>query len=702
MRKSLLNLRFILPTLLLGTVIFTTTKIQAQLCYTLAWSDEFDGNTLDRSKWSVQIGDGYPDLTAWGNGESQYYTNRDENIEVSNGSLKIKAVADNFGNMTHSSARIRTQGIFDFKYGRIESRIKIPEGGGLWPAFWLLPTDQVYGGWPRSGEIDIMENFGQNSHMSSTIHYQTSGNYHQYNEQSYAVEHDQYHVFSAVWQEDRIDFYIDWNWIGSETPSDVNGTWPFNEYFHLILNLAVGGWAGDIEADFPAEMEVDYIRVYQETADIDIQGPTLVKENETVTYSLPENSTASYQWTVPSGATIVSGQGTAEVIVTWSDAAGSISCTVEDWTGDVSGVSPNCGDATHSLAVDVEASSCDMMLLDFEKAMTLHPHEADGIGGIETYYRQNPSATGINTSGFVGRYARSGAYNYDVLRLDFEEPVNIADIYNGDADLKIDFYKTTNADIPVTVEFVKRDENDNYPNGIHSQYTGTITSDNAWQTLTFSFINRPDWSLTDDEIDGINIFVNPDTYTSPIVHFDNIRTTTLIFNKEIEGDDAITLAGDDESYSYEVPGFDGANFDWTLDANMTSNDETTNPLITTFAALDEKYTASLSVDITSSMGCAFEYQKDIMVEHTPPLTTSLEALSSSSFQVSTLVENQLQITSSESSLVRYKIISLQGVTIAQGSFTETLTYPVGHWANGPYIIQLESNQEVVTTKFIKQ
>ena len=121
---------------------FFTTNAQNE-CYNLVWADEFNGNELDRSNWSVQIGNGFPDLFGWGNNELQYYTDRPENLSVSDGSLKITARDDGFGGSEFSSARIRSVGNFDFRYGRIEARIKIVDGQGLWPAFWLLPTDEA-------------------------------------------------------------------------------------------------------------------------------------------------------------------------------------------------------------------------------------------------------------------------------------------------------------------------------------------------------------------------------------------------------------------------------------------------------------------------------------------------------------------------------------------------------------------------------
>ena len=142
----------------------------AELDYQLVWSDEFDGAGVDPTKWSFQTGDGCPDLCGWGNAELQYY--RPENATVSGGQLVITAREESFHSSDYTSARMRTIGLGDWKYGRFEMRATMPVGQGLWPAFWMLSTDDAYGGWAASGEIDIMEYLGHDTdHVSGAIHY---------------------------------------------------------------------------------------------------------------------------------------------------------------------------------------------------------------------------------------------------------------------------------------------------------------------------------------------------------------------------------------------------------------------------------------------------------------------------------------------------------------------------------------------------
>lgn len=246
-----------------------------ELEYQLIWSDEFDGNELNMDNWSFELGDGCHlgvNLCGWGNNELQYYTDRTENIFVQDGSLHIVARDERFQNKNYTSARIRTIDKGDWKFGRFEIRAKLPEGQGIWPAVWMLPTEEVFGGWPRSGEIDIMELVGHRpSTVHGTVHYgpvwpqnQNKGNTYSLSSGKFS---DDFHVFSIEWMEDEINWYVNDTLFHTVTPEILSPhNYPFNETFHLILNLAVGGnWPGNPNSStrFPQTLEVDYIRVYQ-------------------------------------------------------------------------------------------------------------------------------------------------------------------------------------------------------------------------------------------------------------------------------------------------------------------------------------------------------------------------------------------------------------------------------------------------------
>ncbi|MBK7228382.1 MAG: glycoside hydrolase family 16 protein [Ignavibacteriales bacterium] len=235
--------------------------------YTLVWNDEFNGPNIDLTKWSHEVnGDG------GGNNELQYYTNLPTNSFIQSGKLIVKAIHEDYQNRSFTSARLRSADKGDWLYGRIEISAKIPTGLGTWPAIWMLSTDWDYGGWPESGEIDIMEHVGYDPNIvHGSVH--TLAYNHTIGTQKTATlpvptATTKYNLYAIEWFADHIDFYI--NNTKYFTFNNENRGWqywPFDKRFHLILNLAVGGnWGGaqgvDV-ADFPAQMEVDYVRVYK-------------------------------------------------------------------------------------------------------------------------------------------------------------------------------------------------------------------------------------------------------------------------------------------------------------------------------------------------------------------------------------------------------------------------------------------------------
>lgn len=237
----------------------------------LVWSDEFDYTGLpDPTKWGYDTGNG-----GWGNNELQNYTaNRTENARVENGTLIIEARRDWHDGIEYSSIRLVSRDQGDWLYGRVEIKAKIPLGQGLWPALWMLPTDWEYGGWPASGEIDIMENFAlggiKPNQVEANIH--TQAYHHSIGTNKGAGIHDltniedNYHFYGVSWFEDYMVFDVD----GVEYfRFDNEGNWqawPFDKRFHLIMNIAVGGTLGTTPDPniFPKQMTVDYVRVYQE------------------------------------------------------------------------------------------------------------------------------------------------------------------------------------------------------------------------------------------------------------------------------------------------------------------------------------------------------------------------------------------------------------------------------------------------------
>ncbi len=236
----------------------------------LIWSDEFDYTGLpDPAKWNMETGGG-----GWGNNELQYYTDSINNASVDNGILTITAREEQYGGNDYTSARINTQNKFDFKYGRIEARIKLPFGQGLWPAFWMLGANYSSVGWPSCGEIDIMELVGGtvsggDNTVHATLHWDNNGAHADYGE-SYSLPSgifaDDFHIFSVEWDDQEIKAFVDDTQYFVIDITDA-GLSEFHNDFFVILNLAVGGnWPGPPNASttFPQTMEVDYVRVFQD------------------------------------------------------------------------------------------------------------------------------------------------------------------------------------------------------------------------------------------------------------------------------------------------------------------------------------------------------------------------------------------------------------------------------------------------------
>ncbi len=240
--------------------ILTNTTFQAQMAWNLVWSEEFSGTTLNEEVWNYEIGFGN---AGWGNNELQYYRSGESNLIVADGKASIIAKQENFGSAEYTSARVQTKGKYDVQYGRIEARIKVPMGQGLWPAFWMLGSNIDAVGWPECGEIDILEHVNNEMQVHGTIHWDNNG--HQYQGGSISTDPDQYHNYAIEWDADQLRWYLDGilyytRNIGAAQYSE------FHEPFFFILNVAVGGnWPGspDNTTVFPAVMEVDFIRVYE-------------------------------------------------------------------------------------------------------------------------------------------------------------------------------------------------------------------------------------------------------------------------------------------------------------------------------------------------------------------------------------------------------------------------------------------------------
>lgn len=243
--------------------------------YELKWEDQFDGESLNRADWNVELHE-----PGWVNHELQEYVDSAENIYIQDGSLVLRPIErkNEDGTVSYTSGHVNTQNKHDFKYGLFEARAKVPRGRGFLPAFWMMPTNEnLYGQWPRCGEIDIMEILGHKTDTSyGTLHY---GNPHRESQGGYTLKEgdfsEEYHIFAVEWEPGKISWYVDGQLIHTEndwySATERQGVIaypaPFDQPFHIILNLAVGGgWPGnpDETTDIAySAYYIDYVKAYQ-------------------------------------------------------------------------------------------------------------------------------------------------------------------------------------------------------------------------------------------------------------------------------------------------------------------------------------------------------------------------------------------------------------------------------------------------------
>lgn len=293
----------VISSLMVSSFIPTVTA-KADTGWNLAWSDEFNGTSINTSNWKYETGgDG------WGNNELEYYTNRSENARIENGNLVIEARKENYNGMNYTSARLKSQGLKNWTYGKVEARMKLPAGQGVWPAFWMLGENISQVSWPKCGEIDIMEHINNESAIHGTIHWDSTGNntHAQYGAASPNIDVTQYHVYSIEWDASSIKWFVDGTqYLEANIANNINGTDEFHKPFFILFNLAVGGnWPGnpDGSTPFPAKMYVDYVRVYQHGDNNPTPAPTAPAVPSGLSAAASNQSSINVSWNASSGAT---------------------------------------------------------------------------------------------------------------------------------------------------------------------------------------------------------------------------------------------------------------------------------------------------------------------------------------------------------------------------------------------------------------
>jgi len=491
----------------------------AQQCPTLVWADEFAGTSLDLTRWSYQIGDGCAEgICGWGNNELQSY--QQGNVTVGSGTLKITARQERIRGKQYTSGRIRTINQGDFFFGRFEARIKLTTGQGIWPAFWMLSTDEVFGPWPASGEIDIMENIGSEpATVHATMHYgadfqnrRQAGNNFKLNQGAFA---DGFHEFAVEKEPGILRWFVDDVLYLTQTEAGIAPeNWPFDERFYILLNVAVGGnfpGSPDATTVFPQVLEVDYVRVYDGNFP-HVTGDRVVPNQASgIVYSVgnaPAGS--SFSWSVPAGAAIVSGQGTNSITVDWGSTSGPV----------VVDVNSGCGAEQLSIDVEVEPPfAFDFTFENFES-----PGAATFLSSTGTLVEgPNPAPSGVNTSATSGEYTRNSAEQFDVIFYGTSAISNAAQYADKQKKFAMDVY--TGAPVGTQILIQLEDSSSatpsNYPTGRHSRYEAFTGVQNQWERLLFAPLDQPDPSTSDTGVDNIIVLFATNSFTGDVFTFDN-------------------------------------------------------------------------------------------------------------------------------------------------------------------------------------
>ncbi|AFK05685.1 glycoside hydrolase family 16 (plasmid) [Emticicia oligotrophica DSM 17448] len=508
--------------LVLYTAFFSIFFVRsfAQTCPTLVWQDEFSGTSIDPAKWNVVIGDGCPSLCGWGNNELQSY--QAANVVVSDGTLKITARKETVGGRNYTSGRLDTKDLFSHGYGRFEARMKLPNAKGLWPAFWMLSQTEPYGTWPKSGEIDVME-FVPVTSTKQTLGYIHYGDFWPNNKSTgkvYTMPIDlstDFHVWAVEWEANVIRWYIDGVLFSTKTNTDISpSAWPFDHPFYMLLNMAVGGNLGGAVTDsmLPATMEVDYVRVYTGTK------PSLSGENSVanaaqgIVYTvnnMPSGTTVN--WTVPSGATIVSGQGTNSITVNFGTTNGDVVASYLD----------ACTNSTVNLTLPVgiqAAYTKDFSFENFDAAALITQTTPTTGTFTDNFANPLPSST-VNNSALVGKYVRNAGEQYDVLYYNFNTPLSASAYKSGAKRFYMDVYTTAPVGTVITLQLETSAATAiNYPTGRYARFTATTTSNTGWQRLAFDFLDSPDAGAASTATKMVFLF-NANSYTNDTYYFDN-------------------------------------------------------------------------------------------------------------------------------------------------------------------------------------
>jgi beta-glucanase (GH16 family) len=505
--------------------VFFVVEVTRAQCPNIVWQDEFEETTLDDSKWSFETGDGCDiDLCGWGNNELQWY--QSENIELEDGKLRIIAKKESVSGKPYTSARIRSFGKGDWTYGRFEASIKLPVGKGMWPAFWMLPSNKAYEEWPDGGEIDIVELVGSKpGEIHGTIHYGKPWPNNSSLQGSLDINkgtfQDNFHTFAVEWEDGEIRWFIDDYLYATQRPEDLAPeAWPFDQDFHFIFNLAVGGrWPGNPDAttSFPQTMEVEYVRVYDGFFP-SIAGSHQVEKNTSQSKYTINNASknASFKWTIPEGAKLLEGQGSHQIIVDWGETGGDLKVEITD----------NCQTKVINLNVMtlepvVKKSVAKIKSIEnFDSIGIQLKHEFST--GIFVDGDENPAASSVNPSKLSGKYSRNKGSRYDVMVFNVSD-INPGDFVKGEHKFFIDIHTTAPTGTEILVQFENSAiaTDTNYPSGRHSRFNAFTSKQNEWERMEFNLQSQPDSSIEGKDVNQLIFLFAPNTESADTFYFDN-------------------------------------------------------------------------------------------------------------------------------------------------------------------------------------
>ncbi|MGI4832065.1 MAG: discoidin domain-containing protein [Janthinobacterium lividum] len=502
-------------------------------CEKLAWHDEFDGPSIDRNNWDFELkGDGQ------GTGQLDYTTDRPENARIerdpanaANGNLVLNILKEEYKGLHYTSARLRTYKKIDFQYGKMVARVKgvYSQGNGF--AFWLLGSDYETVTWPKCGEVDIFENTGRlPGHNIGTAHFAGPSGQDAISQGSYDLPAgqrwaDAFHEVGIEWSPTYIKWTIDGQVYHTlDLTNPINGYRPFNRPFFILLSVGMGGsYSGPPDATTvnPMPAVIDWVRVYKGGYSTFVSGDDKVyrgEQGKQYTLNTVADASNTYAWTVPTGATIVAGQGTSSITVDWGagSTGGAVTAQVKS--------SCNSTATSYSLNVITEAPFvADKVFENFEAPPAF---TYTTLSGTLTKGVANPLVNSVNSSPKVGKYLRNAGALYDVIGMQQVDASPAGDFVIGKRRILMDVYTDAAPGTHVSLNFEnsKAANAGNYPTGRYANFDAVTTKQNQWETLEFSYTGSPDAGTGASNVDQWILLFAPVTNTGNVFYYDNLRT----------------------------------------------------------------------------------------------------------------------------------------------------------------------------------